>query len=246
MGSGIYSASAALVARSQALEAIANNLANASTAGFRAEHNVFQSVLADTGSASGSALDKAINNFSVMGQTVLDFSQGALQKTGNDLDVGIQGSGFFAVKTKNGTMYTRNGSFQISGSGQLVTASSDPVLGDGSVPISIPPGPVSISTDGTISSNGAIAGKLMLVQFPKDANLTAEGKNYYSAPPKSGTAATDSTVQQGSLESSNVNPITSMVELITAQRSAEMMQRSLAIYNTDMDKTATRDLPKIG
>jgi flagellar basal-body rod protein FlgF len=245
MGSGYYAASAALVARTQALDAIANNLANASTVGYRSEHNVFKTVLADTGSASGSALDHAINNFSVMGQTVLDLSQGALQKTGNDLDVGIEGSGFFAVQTKSGTMYTRNGSFQMSGSRQLVTSAGDPVMGANG-PISIPPGPVSISADGTISSNGAVAGKLKLVQFPKGTDLAAVGNNYYSAPSNSGTDATDSTVQQGSLESSNVNPILGMVELITAQRDAEMMQRSLSLYNTDMDKTATRELPKVG
>ena len=244
MASGVYAASAALVARTQELDAIANNLANASTAGYRAEHNVFKTVLADT-SASGSALDQAVNNFSVMGQTVLDLSQGALQKTGNDLDVGIQGSAFFAVQTKGGTMYTRNGSFQLSSSGQLTTPAGDPVMGGGG-PITIPPGPVSISADGTISSNGAIAGKLKLVQFPKGTNLAAEGNNYYSAPEKSEAAATDSTVQQGMLESSNVNPITAMVELISAQREAEMMQRSLSLYNTDMDKTATKELPKVG
>lgn len=242
MGSGYYAASTALVARTQELDAIANNLANASTIGYRAEHNVFKTVLADTGAASGSSLDQAVNNFSTMGQTVLDLSQGALQKTGNDLDVGIQGSAFFAIQTKAGTMYTRNGSFQVSGTGQLVTAAGDPVSG----PISIPPGQISISPDGTVSSNGAIAGKLKLVSFPKDTVLTPMGNSYYSAPDSTGTESTDSTVVQGALESSNVNPITAMVELITAQRSAEMMQRSLSLYNTDMDKTATRDLPKVG
>jgi flagellar basal body rod protein FlgG len=111
--------------------------------------------------------------------------------------------------------------------------------------ISIPPGPVSISSDGTISSNGAVAGKVKLVQFPAGTALASAGGNYYSAPAKSEIPATDSTVQQGSLESSNVNPITSMVELITAQRSADMMQRALSVYNTEMDKTATKELPKV-
>ena len=245
MGSGYYAASTALVARTQALDAIANNLANAGTIGYRAEHNVFKTVLADTSIASSSEINQAVNNFSVMGQTVLDLSQGALQKTGNDLDVGVQGSGFFVVQTSGGNLYTRNGSFQISGNGQLITPAGDPVMGGGG-PITIPPGPVSISPDGTISSNGAIAGKLKLVQFPKDVNLTPMGNNYYSAPDNVGTDATDSIVQQGALESSNVNPITAMVELITAQRDAEMMQRSLSLYNTDMDKTATKELPKVG
>jgi flagellar basal body rod protein FlgG len=72
------------------------------------------------------------------------------------------------------------------------------------------------------------------------------GNTYYSAPPKSGTADTESRVEQGVLESSNVNPVSSMVELITAQRSAEMMQKALSMFNSEIDKTATQDLPKIG
>jgi flagellar basal-body rod protein FlgF len=244
MGSGYYAASTALIARTQALDTIANNLANAATVGFRAEHNVFQSVLADAGNASGTALNRAVNDYGVLGGTSLDLGQGAMQKTGNDLDLGIQGSGFFVIKTANGQMYTRNGGFQVSSTGQLVTSTGDAVMGEKG-PIQIPPGPISISADGTISSNGAVAGKVKLVQFPAGTPLTSAGNNYYSAPAKSDMPATDSSVQQGVLESSNVNPITSMVELITAQRSAEMMQRALSVYDNEMDKTATKELPKV-
>jgi flagellar basal-body rod protein FlgF len=245
MDSGYYAACTALVARSQALDTIANNLANASTVGYRAAQNVFSSVLADAGSTSGSAVNQAINNYGILSGTTLDLSQGAMQKTGNDLDLAVQGSGFFVVQTANGPMYTRNGSFQVSGKGQLVTATGDAVMGDKGV-IPMLPGPISISDDGTISSNGAVAGKLKLVKFPAGTSLTSVGNTYYSAPPKSGTADTESRVEQGVLESSNVNPVSSMVELITAQRSAEMMQKALSMFNSEIDKTATQDLPKIG
>jgi flagellar basal-body rod protein FlgF/flagellar basal-body rod protein FlgG len=244
MDSGYYAACTALVSRTQALDTIANNLANASTVGYRAQHNVFSSVLAEAGSAPDSPMNAAINNYGILSGTTLDQSQGALQKTGNNLDLAIQGSGFFVVQTASGPMYTRNGSFQISSKGQLVTASSDPVLGPNG-PISMPPGDVSISSDGTISSNGAVAGKVKLVQFAPGTSLTSGGETYYSAPAKSEVAATDSSVKQGMVESSNVNPVTSMVELITAQRSAEMMQRALTLFSSEMDKTATQDLPKI-
>jgi flagellar basal-body rod protein FlgF/flagellar basal-body rod protein FlgG len=245
MDSGYYAACTALVSRTQALDTIANNLANASTVGYRAQQNEFSSVLAQAGSAPDSDLNNAINNYGILSGTTLDQTQGALQKTGNDLDLAIQGSGFFVVQTANGPMYTRNGSFQVSGKGQLITATGDPVMGDMGA-ISMLPGSVSISADGTISSNGAVAGKLKLVQFPAGTQLTSVGDTYYSAPPKSELAATDSTVKQGMLESSNVNPVASMVELITAQRSAEMMQRALSLYNSEMDKTATQELPKVG
>ena len=243
MDSGYYAACTALAARTEALDTIANNLANANTAGFRAEHNIFSSVLATAG--NGSDLSNAINNFGVLGGTSLDLSQGALQKTGNDLDLAIQGSAFFVVQTANGPMYTRNGSFQVSATGQLITQSGDAVMGDKGI-IAMLPGPASISADGTISSNGAVAGKLRLVNFPAGTPLKSEGGTYYSAPPKTAKTATDSSVQQGALENSNVNPIVSMVELITAQRSAESMQRALSMFSTEMDKTATQELPKIG
>ena len=244
MDSGFYAACTALVARTQALDTIANNLANASTVGFRAEHNVFSSVLATAGGPSGSALNQAINRFGVLSGTTVDQSQGALQKTGNDLDVAIEGTGYFAVQTADGTMYTRNGAFQVSSKGQLVTSSGDAVMGQ-SGPITMLPGPVSISKDGTISSNGAVSGKLKIVDFPAGTELTSVGNTYLSAPANTETVDTGSDVRQGMLESSNVNPIAGMVELVTAQRTAEMMQRALSIFNNEMDKTATQDLPKV-
>jgi flagellar basal body rod protein FlgG len=141
-------------------------------------------------------------------------------------------------------MYTRNGGFQISAHGQLVTEQGDAVMGDGGA-ITVPPGEVSISPDGTISSKGAVVGKIKVVEFPDSTQLTSMGNAYYSAPANTATPATQSSVRQGMLESSNVNPILGMVQLVTAQRSAEMMQRALAMFNSEIDKTATQDLPKV-
>jgi flagellar basal-body rod protein FlgF/flagellar basal-body rod protein FlgG len=244
MDSGYYAACTALAARTQALDTIANNLANANTAGYRAEHNVFSAVLANSQLGNGSGLNSAINNYGIVGGTSLDLSQGAIQKTGNPLDVAIQGSAFFAVQTPNGVMYTRNGGFQVSSTGQLVTQAGDPVLGDKG-PITMLPGAVSISTDGTISFGGAVAGKIRLANFPAGTTLTTEGNSYYSAPADIEQPSTDSKVLQGALENSNVNPILAMVELITAQRSAESMQHTLSLFSSEMDKTASQELPKI-
>jgi flagellar basal-body rod protein FlgF len=201
MDSGLYAACTGLVARTQALDTIANNLANASTVGYRAEHNVFSSVLASAGSATDSALNQAINSFGMLSGTTLDQTQGALQKTGNDLDLGIEGPGYFVVQTANGPVYTRNGAFQVSSRGQLVTAAGDAVMGEKGV-ITMVPGAVSISADGTISSNGAISGKLRVVEFPAGTQLTSVGSTYYSAPANTAAPATESNVRQGMLESS--------------------------------------------
>src|ERR1039458_10446862 len=102
MDSGLYAACTALVARTQALDTIANNLANASTVGFRAERNVFSSVLATAGDAAQSPFSQAVNRFGILSGTTIDQSQGALEKTGNELDLGIQGSGYFLVQTAAG------------------------------------------------------------------------------------------------------------------------------------------------
>jgi flagellar basal-body rod protein FlgF/flagellar basal-body rod protein FlgG len=244
MDSGYYALSTALIARTQALDTIANNLANSSTTGYLAERNVFSSILTASGNASNSSLNTAINNYGVLGETTIDLSKGALQKTGNDLDLALQGSGFFVVQTTNGPAYTRNGAFRVSAKNQLVTASGDLVLGDKG-PIIMLAGPVSISADGTISSNGAVTGKLKLVDFPAGTALRSTGGTDYTAPPNTATALKNSAVQQGALESSNVNPVSGMVELITAQRSDEMMQHALSMFNSEIDKTATQDLPKV-
>ncbi len=246
MDSGYYALSTGLIARTQALDTIANNLANSSTAGYLAQRNVFRSLLSASSAAAASPLNSAINDYGILGGTTLDLSDGVLQKTGNDLDLAILGPGFFQVKTAGGMVYTRNGSFQVTDSGQLITAQGDSVMGD-TGPITLPPGPVTISADGTISSNGAVTGKLNLLEFPQGTAMTSAGGTYYTPPPKVvGAAATGSKVQQGALEGSNVNPIAATVELIEAERSNEMMQKALSMFNAEMDKTATQDLPKVG
>ena len=244
MSSGYYAACAGLMARTDALDTIANNLANVSTPGFRATHNAFSSLLATANDSPLSALNQDANEYGVLSGTRLDTTQGALVPTGNDLDLAIEGTGYFQVKTAAGPVYTRGGNFRVSPQGQLITSAGDPVLGDGG-PITIVGEPVSISTDGTISTNGAISGRLKLVEFPPATALESVGSTYYTAPAGTAIAAVNSQVRQGSLESSNVNPVSGMVDLISAQRSAEMMEHALSMFNSEIDKTATQDLPKI-
>ena len=245
MSSGYFAACAGLMSRTQSLDTIANNLANVSTAGFRASHNVFSSVLATTGNSSLSILNQDANDYGVMSGTELDASQGALVPTGNALDIAIEGPGYFAVQTASSTVYTRGGNFRVSSQRQLITAAGDPVLGDNG-PITIAGEPVTISSDGTITANGAISGRLALVEFAPNVAIQSAGGTYYSAPVGAAVTATSSKVRQGMLESSNVNPVTSVVELITAQREVESMRRVLTMFSTEIDKTASQDLPRVG
>ena len=244
MDSGFYAACSALLARNQALDSVANNLANVSTPGYRGQHNIFRSLLAAASGFPLSPLNRAVNNYSVLGDTQLDLSQGNLEHTGSDFDFALQGSGFFAVKTASGDVYTRNGNFHVSPQNFLVTAAGDKVIGDNG-PIQIVGAPVSVSPDGTISVNGVLAGKLKVVEFPADAQLEALGQTYYTAPANTAKPATQTNIQQGSLESSNVNAVGSAVQLVTVQRYAELMQRALYLFHADMNQIATQDLPRI-
>ena len=244
MDSGYYAACTALMARAQALDTIANNLANISTAGYRGQHNVFQSVLAQVDTASSSPLSQAVNSFGVLSGTRLDLAQGNLERTGNDQDLAVEGPGFFVVQTAGGLVYTRSGNFRVSAQNQLVTAAGDSVMGENG-PVTVLGFPMSISSDGTISAGGALGGKLKIVEFPVGTQLQNLGQTYYSAPDGSAKASETSRVRQGMLEDSNVSPIASVVELVTVQREAEMMQRVLAMINSDINKTATQDLPRV-
>lgn len=245
MDSGLYAACAALMARTDALDTIANNLANSSTSGFRERHTTFSSVLAGSGKPLNSELNVDTNSYGVLGSTRLDMQAGSLQRTGNDLDLGMDGPGFLTVETKSGLAYTRNGSLQISNSGQLVTSSGDPVLGVNG-PISIPKGAsLTISADGTVSTGDAIAGKLKIVEFTPGTDPQSLGATYYTAAQKDVVASPLSQVRQGTIESSNVNPVTSMVELINAQRALEGMRHALTMIDSEIDKTAAQDIPRV-
>jgi flagellar basal-body rod protein FlgF/flagellar basal-body rod protein FlgG len=244
MNSGYYAACTGLISRTLALDTIANNLANVSTAGFRANHNVFSSILATTGDSPLSILNQDENDYGVLSGTRLDTTQGALVPTGNDLDIAMEGPGYFGVRTSSGPVYTRGGNFRVSPQGQLITSAGDPVMGENG-PITILGQPVSISTDGTITANGAISGRLKLTEFAPTTEMQSAGGTYYTAPAGSAMANKTSQVRQGMLESSNVNPVASVVELITAQREVETMRRVLTMFSTELDKTAAQDLPRV-
>ena len=233
------------MARTDALDTIANNLANTSTGGFRARHTTFSSVLAGSGHPLATQLNDATNSYGVLGGSRLDMRQGPLERTGNDLDLGVDGPGFLTVQTATGTAYTRAGALQINAQGQLVTQGGDAVIGTGGI-ITVPRGAtVTVSPDGTISANGAIAGKLKLVEFSATADPQSLGASYYTVPAKDIVTASTSQVRQGMLEGSNVNPVSSVIELINAQRAAEGMRHALTMIDSEIDKTAAQDLPRV-
>jgi len=244
MDSGYYAACAGLAAQTQALELVAHNLANLGTAGYRAQQATFRSLLAGSGVVAWNPLNAAVNDFGVLGGSRTSLAPGSLTATGNPLDMGIAGAGFLTVQSAQGVVYTRNGSFHVTPTGQLVTAQGDAVLGEQG-PIVLPHGAVAVSADGTISVDGAVVAKLRLAEFSPDTNLRAVGTALYATPDGSALPAATSSIRQGMLEDSNVSPVESVVQLITVQRNAEMMQRALTLFDSQFNQIAAQDLPKV-
>jgi flagellar basal-body rod protein FlgF len=242
MESGYYAAFAGLVAKTQALELVANNLANLNTNGYKGQREFYRSLEASLQNARLSPLNRAVNDFGVLGGALVDMRTGTLERTGNDLDLALEGSGFFVVQTPAGLRYTRNGSFRLSPTGGLLSVSGDPVLGEQG-PITLPPGQVSISADGTLSVKGSLVGRLRVVDLA--AGVRPEGNTYFTAPAGSERPVTDRRVRQGALESANLTPISESVSLVALQRHAELLQRALAIFHTDFNRTAIEELPRV-
>ncbi|HET6976318.1 MAG TPA: flagellar basal-body rod protein FlgF [Pyrinomonadaceae bacterium] len=256
MNFGLYASYLGMRARQQRLDMLANNIANASTSGFKADRLLYRSVAASEndpvqtqtvqeGDAQLTPVKRGVDVGVVTSQAT-DFSQGSVRDTGRALDVSLEGDGFLCVQTARGERYTRQGSLTLDQSGQLVTPQGDLVVGDGG-PITIPPGEVSIGVDGTVSSNGQIAGKLKIVEFanPNQA-LTKEGASLFAATGKEkAVEASNTRVVQGSLEMSNVNSLVEMVAMMQNTREFESMQRSVSMLMNDIGRTISSELGKL-
>lgn len=244
MDSGMYAAYTGLLARTQALDTAANNLANAGTNGFRAQKDYFRDVLAGQ-QAAGSQLGAAVNDFGVLGGNRPDLGQGALVETGNPLDLALDGQGFFALQTANGVNYTRDGAFERSQNGVLTTSRGEPVLDPQGKTIPVPSGEVRVGPDGSISVGGAVAGQVGVVDFPVGTQLTQQGANRFVVPAGTKPIAAAAAVRQGAVEGSNQDAVHGTMQLILVQRQAEMMQKALGVFDTGFDKAASEELPRV-
>jgi flagellar basal-body rod protein FlgF len=241
--SGYYAAFSGLLARTEALDSAASNLANANTSGFRAEREYFRDAIVGP-DALNSQVNRMVNDFGVLGGNRLDLGQGALTHTGNPLDLAIEGAGFFAIQAAQGIRYTRDGSFRRALDGTLITATGEPVLNALNKPIQIPTGDITVGADGAVSVGNAVVGTVALFDFPA-SSLVPEGTNRYTVSVGTKPAVATAAIHQGSLEASNQDVIQGTLQLILVQRQAEMMQKALTVFHNDFDKTASEDLPKV-
>ncbi|MCF7698845.1 flagellar hook-basal body complex protein [Loktanella sp. M215] len=204
------------------LQMVANNIANANTAGFKAEGMMFSEFVADLGPDDDS-LSMAAGRIKLTDQT-----QGVLAQTGGAFDVAIEGDGYFLIDTPQGQRLTRAGNFTPNAAGELVTMDGNRVLDAGGAPVFVPTGAgaVGIAADGTISAGGTAVGQIGVVVPNDPLDLRRQGGTLFEAATGFGPAPRPQ-VLQGFVEGSNVNPIAQVSRMIEVQRAYEMGQSFL-------------------
>lgn len=260
---GLYTGASGMVAQMHRMDVLANNLANVDLTGYKrdtAVHKAFPELLIRRmnddhvykfpfGSVDVAPMVGRLGTGVETNEVYTVFEQGAMQETGNDFDLALEGEGFFAVMTPQGERYTRNGSFVLGKEGLLLTKQGYPVLGENG-PIRLKKNNFVVDKQGRIFQNAALAGNpdrlvsmqeneweavdlvdtLRLVSFKRVRYLEKQGGSLWRTSDESGDAASipepeRPTVQQGFLEAANVNPVTSMVEMIEVNRAYEANQR---------------------
>ncbi len=202
------------------LDVVSNNIANINTTGFKGSTSVFEEIMMP--GARHNDFPRNSRNMSYVQDrsTWHDFSQGPMRQTGNPLDVAIDGKAFIVVQTPNGERYTRNGSFQINATGELITSEGHKVLGEaGPIQFQTTDKDIIISRDGTIAVPDGVRGKIRLVNFENSQRLQKDGSSNFSAPEDmQPTPAVFPNVLQATLEQSNVKSIMEMTRMIEVSR----------------------------
>ncbi|QDL98521.1 flagellar basal-body rod protein FlgF [Rhodopseudomonas palustris] len=233
------------------MDVVANNLANISTNGFKAERSMFQEFL-NTGAHEDNfpRPDRRVS-FVQDRATYHDLSTGSLQQTKNPLDIAIDGPGFLVVQTPQGERFTRDGSLKINAQGQLVNSSGFPVLGTGG-PIVIQPTDkeLSISPDGRVSVLegtsiiDSLRGKLRVVSFDRPQTLMKQGGNLFAPTSDQGTPDIKSMLRQGYVEKSNVNSVLEMTRMIDVTRTYTQISAMLQ-QQSELRKAAIEKLGEV-
>jgi flagellar basal-body rod protein FlgF len=240
-------AASGMRARLESLDMLANNLANASTGGYKVDREFFGLYVSQSAQeADEEGVDGSPDQLPVIEKQYTDYSQGVIHATDNPLDFAISGRGFFAVNGPTGPLYTRNGNFKLSAAGVLVTSDGMPVRSKTGETIQTrSQSAVTVSEDGTVIQDAQSLGQLALVTFDEQKQLNKQGLNYFvNVDPNTGPAPSDAKVYQGKLEGSNVGSAESSVRLISVLRQFEMLSKAINI-GSDMDKQALQEVAKV-
>ena len=247
------------------IDALANNLANATASGFRQIITRLTEPVAPNG-AKPDVNPEAATSAAVAGRTTagqaaaeprwarvtradlshaVDVRPGPITPSGRDTDVAIMGRGFFEIQTADGPRYTRNGSFILNSERQLTTPDGHPVAGDGGA-LTLEGGEFTIASDGTVTVDGQAVGRLKLVDFADPSRLEHMGDSLLKAPADLApqpVSTEETIVAQGHIEGSNVNPVDTLVAMIEAQRAFEIHSKVLQTENELLNKSVN-NLPR--
>ena len=241
MDSLTIAAASGLRARMEALDLLANNIANANTAGYKADRESYSLYLSPE---AGYPLKPVV--LPTQEKKWTDYAQGNFTETGGQLDLALSGEGFFGVTGASGPLYTRNGNFRLSRSGTLETIDGLPVRDKDAKAIKLDSRfPIDIGENGEIRQQGRIVSKLEIVKFPRPQDLAKQGQNYYQWSSTDVPTGASAAVLQGRLESANSSPTESAVRLVSVLRQFEMLQRALSM-SSDMGKLAVEEVAKAG
>lgn len=240
MSNAVYvSLSQQMVLRKQ-IDAVAQNLANMNTAGFKNERVIFEEYLHE---ATGGDPVSYVHEVGLQ----RDLTQGNIDHTDSDLDIALDGAGYFVVQTDDGPRYTRQGHLQIDELRQIVTSRGDPLIGDSEEPITLNDDArnITITKDGTISSENGPIGKFQVVAFDDERALIKAGNGLFISDQQPIPADPEKFyVVQGALEASNVEPILEMTRMIEVLRSYQTTQKMVGTDH-ELRRKAIRDIPAV-
>lgn len=237
---GMYNSASGMIPRLRQQEVVANNMANATTVGFKKD-NLFIRELSraeQKTSARRADWEKPLAEAVFVDQT-----PGTFDRTGNPLDIAIEGDGFFRLQTTDGrTLLTRAGAFEVNGAGQIAHSSGALLIGE-SGPISVGGGAVTIAQTGEVEVDGAVVGRIVPHTVASLDQLTKAGKTTYALPDGIETSpATSTLLHQGYVESSNVEVVNEMINMMASYRAFESNGRALQLQDQSLDALFQRVL----
>jgi flagellar basal-body rod protein FlgF len=240
---GLYSAAGGMLALEARQEAIANNIANAATPGYKRHQPVqlgfYEIFTGKTGHPARYRIEAAPAGGVKVVETYPDLRDGIMQETGNPLHVALQGPGFLVVDTPHGERYTRGGSFSIDGDGELSDEAGYKIQSVEGAPLQVSGGTVNIAQDGTVTVDGNPAGRIRLVEFEDPAQLMRGGDGLYRASDqlsRQRSEASSTQLTQGRLEMSNVALPVEMVQLMMGARAYEANQRMMSTVDATLGR----------
>jgi flagellar basal body rod protein FlgG len=236
MAGGAYIALSGLRTRIDQLDRVAADIANAGTAGYKSER---VTTLAVERPDFGRALQSAVDVVARPGR--LDMRSGTLLPTGGELNMALEGPGFFQVETPNGIRLTRNGQFDRRADGTLITADGLPVVGEAG-PIKIGKGDITVQTDGTVRAGATVAGKLAVVDVADYDGLRREDHGRFRYAGSGQPTRVETPIRAGSLEQSNVSLVERMAQMTEVGRSFEALQRGLTVLLNDVELRAITEI----